>query len=174
MFQVTNNNEECKTGVSLHVVHAKNCTTHIHTLCMGRKLNTSEFAHTSHTYSQWQHSSMSPHKQWHLTIAMIEVAPRRDAASLTMFHKYYFGCCSEELSYCVPGPKNWRRCTRLAASSHEYCVEVCDPRIDRYGSCFFPFTGNLWNSLPPSTFPPSYDLSSFKSRVYRHLRGINY
>ena len=110
----------------------------------------------------------------HLTSQLPSLKLRRGVASLSLFYRYYFGRCSEELNYCVPGPKNWGRYTRLAASSHEYCVEVCDPRIDRYGSCFFPFTGNLWNSLPPSTFPPSYDLSSFKSRVYRHLRDINY
>ena len=69
--------------------------------------------------------------------------------------------------YCVPGPENWGRNTRLAASSHEFCVEVGNWRIDRYGSCFFLlFAGSLWNSLPPSTFPSSYDLRSFKSRVY--------
>ena len=109
-----------------------------------------------------------------LTSQLPPLKLRRDVASLSLFYRYYFGRCSEELNYCVPGPKNWGRNTRLAASSHEYCVEVCDPRIDRYGSCFFPFTANLWNSLPPSTFPPSYDLSSFKSQVYRHLRDINY
>ena len=31
---------------------------------------------------------------------------RRDIASLSIFYKYHFGRCSEELSYCVPGSKN--------------------------------------------------------------------
>ena len=56
------------------------------------------------------------------------------------------------------------RNTRLASSSH--------PRIDRYNFCFFPYTANLWNSLSSSVFPSYYNLSSFKFRVYRHLRGI--
>ena len=109
----------------------------------------------------------------HLTSQLPSLKLRRDVASLSLFYRYYFGRCSEELNYCVPGPKNWGRNTRLAASSHEFCVEVRNPRIDRFGSCFFPYTGNLWNSLPPSTFPPSYNLSSFKCRVYRHLRAMN-
>ena len=99
---------------------------------------------------------------------------RHGVASLSLFYRYYFGRCSEELNYCVPGPKYWESNSWRAASSLEYCVEVCDPRIDHYGSCFFPFTCNLWKSLPPSTFPSSYDLSSFKSWVYRHLVAINY
>ena len=32
-------------------------------------------------------------------------------------------------------------------------------------SSFIPRTSQLWNSLPPTTFPESYNLSSFKSNV---------
>ena len=109
----------------------------------------------------------------HLTSQLPSLELRRDVASLSIFYKYYFGRCSEELSYCVPRPKSWGRNTRLASFSHEYCVEVGNTRIDRYDSCFFPYTGNLWNTLPSSVFPSSYNLSSFKCRVYRHLRGID-
>ena len=104
-----------------------------------------------------------------LTSQLPSLKLRRDVASLSLFYRYYFGRCSDELYYCVPGPKNWGRNTRLASASHEFCVEVGNPRIDRYGACFFPYTANLWNSLPPSVFPSSYNLSSFKSRVYKHL-----
>ena len=97
---------------------------------------------------------------------------RRNVASLSLFYRYYFGRCSEELSYCVPRPKSWGRSTRLASASHNYCVDVGPLRIDRYSSCFFPSTAKLWNSLPPSVFPTSYDLSSFKCRVYGHLRSF--
>ena len=104
-----------------------------------------------------------------LTSQLPSLKLRRDVASLSLFYRYYFGRCSDELYYCIPGPKNWGRNTRLATASHEFCVEVGNPRIDRYGACFFPYTANLWNSLPPSVFPSSYNLSSFKSRVYKHL-----
>merc|ERR1712212_1258368 len=107
-----------------------------------------------------------------LTSQLPSLKLRRDVASLSLFYRYYFGRCSDELYYCVPGPKNWSRNTRLATASHEFCVEVGNSRIDRYGACFFPYTGKLWNSLPPSVFPSSYNLSSFKSRVYKHLRDI--
>ena len=109
----------------------------------------------------------------HLTSQLPSLKLRRNVASLSIFYKYYFGRCSEELSYCVTGPKNWGCNTRLAASSHEFCVEVGNSRIDRCDSCFFPHSGNLWNSVTSSVFPSSYILSSFKCRVYMHLRGID-
>ena len=70
---------------------------------------------------------------------------------------------------------------RLASSSfsHDICVQVGQPPIDRFNtfakklsSFIFLYTGNMWNSLPPSIFSFSYSLSSFKCRVYRHLRCI--
>ena len=83
----------------------------------------------------------------HLASQLLSLKLRRGVASFSLFFRYYFGRSSEELNYCVAGPKYWGRNTRRAASSHEYCVEVCNPRIVRYGSCFFPYTDNLWNSL---------------------------
>ena len=43
-------------------------------------------------------------------------------------------------------------------------------RIDYFKFCLYLYTCNLWNSLPPSVFLFSYSLSSFKCRVYWHLR----
>merc|ERR1712002_1214306 len=106
----------------------------------------------------------------HLTSQLPSLELRRDVASLSLFYRYYFGRCSDELYYCVPGPKSWGRNTRQATDSHEFCVKVGNTRIDRYGSCFFPYTGDLWNSLPSSVFPSSYNLSSFKCRVYEYLK----
>ena len=94
--------------------------------------------------------------------------------SLSIFYKYFFGRCSEELSHCVPVPKNWGCNTRLASSLHKFWVEVRYPRIDWYNSCVFSYAANLWNSLPSSVFPSFYNLSSSNCRVYRHLRGIDW
>ena len=88
----------------------------------------------------------------HLTSQLPYLRLHRDFLSLSLFYKYYFGRCSEELSYCVPSSKNWGCNTRLASSSHELYVEVGHPRIDRFKSCFFPYIDNLWNSLPPYTY----------------------
>ena len=108
-----------------------------------------------------------------LTSSIPSLSLRRDVASLSLFYRYYFGQCSDELTACVPPPKVWRRGTRLAASSHPYCVDVGNQRIGRYSTSFFPSTSKLWNSLPSNVFPASYNLSSFKCRVFRHLRAVD-
>ena len=78
------------------------------------------------------------------------------------------------LDYCVAGPKNWGRNTKLSSSSNIFFVEVGHPHIGWYSSCFFPYTCNMWNYLPSSVFPFFYNLSSFKCRVYKHLGGIDW
>ena len=104
-----------------------------------------------------------------ITSTLPSLSLRRNVASLSLFYRYYFGQCSRELAECVPPPKVWPRHSRLAAASHQYCVETGCSRIVRSGTSFFPFTARLWNSLPASVFPSSYNLTTFKSQIYRHL-----
>ena len=106
-----------------------------------------------------------------LTSSLDPLSLRRKVASLSLFYRYYFQHCSAELKDRVPPPLRRPRDTRQATSSHRFSVEVCNPRIGRYGACFFPSTSKLWNSLPSSVFPDSFNLDSFKRRVCRFLRG---
>ena len=39
----------------------------------------------------------------------------------------------------------------------------------RFSDGFFPSASRLWNSLPSSVFPVSFNLPSFKRQVYHHL-----
>ena len=105
-----------------------------------------------------------------LTSSLDPLSLRRKVASLSLYYRYYFGHCSSELFERIPQSLRRPRSTRQAALSHRYSVELCNPRIDRYGDCFFPSTSKLWNSLPASVFPDAYNLDSFKRKVYQHLR----
>ena len=96
---------------------------------------------------------------------------RRKVASLPLFYRYYFGHCSDELATCIPPPMARPRSTRQATFAHNYCVELSNARINRFSDGFFPSTSHLWNSLPSSVFPASFNLPSFKRQVYHHLRG---
>ena len=106
-----------------------------------------------------------------LTSSLDSLSLRRKVASLSLFYRYYFGRCSAELKDRVPRPLRRPRCTRQAAVSHRYSVDLCNPRIGRYSDCFFPSTSRLWNSLPAAVFPASYNLSSFKRQAYHLLRS---
>ena len=106
-----------------------------------------------------------------LTSSLDPLSLRRNVSSLSLFYRYFFGRCSVELAGCVPPPLARPRNTRQASSSHNYCVEVVNARVNRYNDCFFPSTSKLWNSLPASVFPNSYNISSFKRNVCHHLRN---
>ena len=106
-----------------------------------------------------------------LTSTLDPLSLRRKVASLSLFYRYYFGHCSDELATCIPPPMAWPRSTRQATFAHNYCVELSNARINRFSDGFFPSTSHLWNSLPSSVFPASFNLPSFKRQVYHHLRG---
>ena len=105
-----------------------------------------------------------------LTSTLDPLSLRRKVASLSLFYCYYFGHCSDELAACIPPPMSRPRSTRQATFAHNYCVELSNARINRFSDGFFPSTSCLWNSLPPSVFPASFNLPSFKWQVYHHLR----
>ena len=107
-----------------------------------------------------------------VTSSLDSLSLRRNVASLSLFYKYYFGHCSVELAGCIPPPLARPRGTRQATSAHRYLVEICNPRVDRFSGCFFHSTSALWNSLPDSVFPTSYNLPSFKRQIYLTNTGV--
>ena len=105
-----------------------------------------------------------------LTSTLDPLSLRRKVASLSLFYRYYFGRCSDELAACIPPPMAQPRFTRQASFAH-----ICQnsPMQELIGSVMvssllLPAFGNLSLLLYfrlTSTFLPS-----FKRQVYRHLR----
>ena len=107
-----------------------------------------------------------------LTSTLDPLSLRRKVASLSLFYRYYFGHCSDELAACIPPPMARPCSTQQATFAHNYCVELSNARINRFSDGFFPSTSYLWNSLPSSVFPASCNLPSFKRQVYHHFRDM--
>ena len=82
-----------------------------------------------------------------------------------IFYRYFHGHCSQEIKNIIPDPMRRVRTTRSSTHSHPFQVTLPTPRTLAHKSSFIPRTSQLWNSLPPTTFPESYNLSSFKSNV---------
>ena len=108
-----------------------------------------------------------------LTSSLDSLSLRRRVASITIFYRLYFGYCSEELKSIIPPPLPRPRSTRQATASHNYCVRLSNDRISRHSESFIPSTSRVWNSLPQSVFPDTFNVAMFKRRVCQHLRGLN-
>ncbi|KAL7647645.1 UNVERIFIED_CONTAM: hypothetical protein RMT77_001245 [Armadillidium vulgare] len=104
-----------------------------------------------------------------LTNSLQSLSTRRIVASLSLYYRYYNGHCSSELSRCIPPPLRRARATRLSTQSHPFSVQLSDPRLNRYALSYMYSTGKVWNTLPSSIFPTSYDLHTFKRRVSGHV-----
>ena len=99
-----------------------------------------------------------------LTLTLDPLSLRRKVASLSLFYRYYFGHCSDELAACIPAPMPRPRSTPQATFAHNYCVELSNARINRFSDSFFSSTSRLWNALPSSVFLASFNFPSFKGR----------
>ena len=104
-----------------------------------------------------------------LAASLEPLAHHPNVASLSLFHRYYFGKCSSELAQLVPLPFSRGRSTCYSDRLHDFSVTIPRCYKDVYVNSFFPHMAKLWNSLPIQCFPLTYDLSGFKSRINRHL-----
>ena len=105
-----------------------------------------------------------------LTSVLDPLSLRRKVASLSLFYRYYFGHCCDELATCIPRPMAQPRSTWQASFAHNYCVELSNARINRFSemivmvsSLLLPAFGTLSLLLYfrlPSTFRPSKGRSS--------------
>ncbi len=87
-----------------------------------------------------------------LTDCILPLNLRHNAASLSIFYRYFHANSSSELANCMPDT-----------------VQIPYTRVNQHLQSFILVTGKLWNSLPLTLFPPTYDLNSFKMGVSRHL-----
>ena len=104
-----------------------------------------------------------------LTNSLQSLSARRTVASLSLYYRYYNRHCSSELSDRIPPPLRRARATRLSTHSHPFSVQLSDPRLNRYAHSFIYSTGKVWNTLPSSIFPTSFNLYTFKRRVSGHV-----
>ena len=100
-----------------------------------------------------------------LTNSLQSLSHHRLVADLSIFYRYVHGHCSHEIKNIIPDPVKRVRTTRSFTYSHPFQVTLPNPRTLSPKSSFMPRTSQLWNSLPPTTFPESYNLSSFKSNI---------
>ena len=100
-----------------------------------------------------------------LTGSLQSLSGRRKVASLSLYYRYYNGHCSSELHNCIPPPLRRARATRLSTRSHNFSVQLSVPRLNIGVRSFFYSASVLWNTLPSSMFPITFDMDTFKRRA---------
>ena len=96
-----------------------------------------------------------------LTNSLQSLSHRRLVADLSIFYRYFLGHCSQEIMNIISDPVRRVRTTSSSIHSHPFQATLPNPRTLAHKSSFIPRTSQLWNSLPPTTFPESYNSSSF-------------
>ena len=85
--------------------------------------------------------------------------------SVELIIRYFHGRCSQEIRDIIQVPLRRVRTTRSSTHLHPFQVSLPTARTLSHKSSFIPRTCNLWNVLPSSCFPESYNLPSFKSKI---------
>ena len=110
----------------------------------------------------WVHSIAIPLiNNPNLNNSLQSLSHRCLAADLSMFYRYFHGHCSQEIKNIIPDPVRRVQTTRSSTYSHPFQVTLPNPRTLSHKSSFIPRTSQQWNSLPPTTFPESYNSLSF-------------
>ena len=107
-----------------------------------------------------------------LAASLEPLTHRGNVASLSLFYRHYFGRCSSELAQLVPVPFSQGRSTCYSNRLHDFSVTIPRCYKDVYVNSFFPRIARLWNSLRIESFPLTYYLNGFKSRINKHLLTI--
>lgn len=94
---------------------------------------------------------------------------RRNVGALTLFYRYFHGRCSAEISSLMPPIRVQARATRQATNSHQFTVDNSFCRTVKFRSTFISRSSILWNQLPASVFPASYNPAKFKSTIHKFL-----
>ena len=89
----------------------------------------------------------------------------RLVAGLSIFYRFFHGHCSQEMKNIIPDPMKRVPTTRSSTYSHPFQVTLPNSQTLAHKLFFILRTSQLWNSLPPTTFPESQNLSSFKSNI---------
>ena len=111
------------------------------------------------------HSSHDRVNNPNLTKSLQSLSHHRLVGDLSIYYRYFNGHCSQEIRDIIPVPLRRVRTTRSSTHSHPFQVSLPNPRTLSHKSSFIPITCNLWNVLPSSCLPESYNLPSFKSNV---------
>ena len=96
------------------------------------------------------------------------LAHHRNVASLSLFYWQMFFRTGST------GSTSFFRFARYSDKLHGFSVTIPRCYKDVYVNNFFLRTTRLWNSLPIESFPSTYDLSGFKSRINRHLLTVGF
>ena len=100
-----------------------------------------------------------------LTKSLQPLSHRHLVGDVSIYYRYFNGHCSQEFRDIIPVPLRRVRTTGSSTHSHPFQVSLPNPRTLSHKSSLIPRTCNLWNVLPSSCFPESYNLPSFKSNV---------
>ena len=98
-----------------------------------------------------------------LTNSLQSLSHRRLVADLSIFYRYFYGHCSQEIKNIIPHPRRHARTTRGSTHSHPFQDTLPNLRTLAHKSYFIPRTPQLWNSQSSIIFSEPYNVSPFKS-----------
>lgn len=101
---------------------------------------------------------------------VVSLEHRRNVGCVSLFYRYFHGKCSSELHGLIPEMRVFNRTTRLSSETHPFSVSWPMDRTTHYrNNSFFSRTTRMWNKLPSSVFPTSYDIVRFKSNLNKYF-----
>ena len=100
-----------------------------------------------------------------LTKSLQPLSHRRLIGDLSIYYRYFRGIFPHDIRDSIHVPLRSVGTTRSSTHSYSFQVSPPNPRTLSHKSSFIPRTCNLWNVLPSSCFPETYNLPPLKSKI---------
>ena len=108
-------------------------------------------------------NAIQTNRRCSITSTLDSLVHRRAVSTISVFYRYYYGVCSDQIKSTIPAKASYERNTRFSNIQYTPTVKLDTNRTNAFTIFFVPMTSRDWNS---SRVRLPYNFQSFKTHIH--------